>query len=256
MRRVRIIPVLLLKNGGLVKSVRFRDHKYVGDPINAVRIFNEKEVDEIVLLDISATADKKTPDLPIIKNIVSEAFMPMAYGGGISTLAEIDSLVSSGIEKVVLNNTAFRDRKFISQAAKQVGSQSVVVSIDVKKNWLGKYKVYVMNGSENTSMDPVAFSKQVANEGAGEIFLQSIDQDGGFGGYDLALIKAVSEAVDIPVVALGGAGSVDDFTSAIRHGASATAAGSMFVFQRPHRAVLISYPTQQELKEKVFSQIK
>jgi len=255
MKRVRIIPALLIRKGGLVKSVKFKDHKYVGDPINAVKIFNEKEVDEIVILDISATAEKRPPNIQQVKEIASEAFMPLGYGGGITNLQEIKELITAGVEKVILNTIAFKNPQLVSDGAKYVGNQSIVVSIDVKKNIWGKYKVHVNNGTVNVSVDPVEFAIQMEKAGAGEIILNSIDKDGTFEGYDLELIKSVSTAVNIPVVAIGGAGSVDDFAKSIRHGASAASAGSLFVFQRPHRAVLISYPTQKELKERVFAQI-
>jgi len=250
-----VIPVLLLQKGGLVKSVKFKDHKYVGDPINAVKIFNEKEVDEIVVLDISATAEKRPPDIEQIKELASEAFMPLAYGGGITTLDEIKELITCGVEKVVLNTSAYRNPTLISEGAKWVGSQSVVVSIDAKKNMWGKYKVYVQNGTKQIDADVLGFAKQVEDLGAGEIFLNSIDRDGTFEGYDEELIQMVTHAVHIPVVAIGGAGRIQDFTSAVRKGASAVAAGSLFVFQRPHRAVLISYPSQNDLREKLFTQI-
>lgn len=252
MKRARVIPVLLMQRGGLVKSVKFKDHKYVGDPINAVKIFNEKEVDEIVLLDISATSEKRGPNIKQIQEIASEAFMPLGYGGGITTLEQIKELISAGVEKVILNTSAFDNNKLVSDGAKYVGSQSIVVSIDVKKNIWGKYKVFVENGTRNTNLDPVSYAKQMEAAGAGEIALMSIDRDGTFGGYDEDLIKQVSSAVQIPVVAIGGASQLDDFTRAIRSGASAVAAGSLFVFQRPHRAVLISYPSYRELTEKVW----
>jgi cyclase len=250
-----VIPILLIRKNGLVKSVGFKNHKYVGDPINAVKIFNDKEVDEIVILDISATAEKRPPNIAQVREIASEAFMPLAYGGGITKLEEIKELVSSGVEKVVLNNAAVNNQALIRKGADWVGSQSIVVSIDVKKNIWGKYKVFTLNGTRNTGLDPVAFAKQSEEAGAGEIFLNSIERDGTFGGYDLELIKAVSSSVNIPVVAAGGASVVEDFLDAKLSGASAVAAGSMFVFQKPHRAVLISYPAQQELKEKVFSKL-
>jgi cyclase len=238
-----------------VKSVRFKDHKYVGDPINAVKIFNEKEVDEIVILDISATAEKRPPNIKQIRELTSEAFMPMGYGGGITRLEEIRELISAGVEKVILNASAFNNPSLLTDAAKYVGSQSVVVSIDVKKNLWGKYKVCLYNGSKSTSADPVSYAKDMEKAGAGEILLHSIDRDGTFEGYDLELIRQVSAAVGIPVVASGGAGSVEDFQQAVASGASAVAAGSLFVFQRPHRAVLISYPSQTELREKLFNKI-
>ena len=255
MKRVRIIPALLIQEGGLVKSVRFKDHKYVGDPINAVKIFNEKEVDEIVILDISATREKRPPDIRQVREIASEAFMPLGYGGGITTLDEIRELITAGVEKVILNTAAFANPSLIGEGAKYVGSQSIVVSIDVKKDIWGRYRVYVENGSRNTGLDPVAYARQVEDAGAGEILLNSIENDGTFKGYDTLLLQQVSKAVSIPVVAIGGAGSADDFAAAIRHGASAAAAGSLFVFQGPHRAVLISYPGQAELKTRVFEKI-
>jgi cyclase len=252
MKRVRVIPALLIRDGGLVKSVKFKDYKYVGDPINAVKIFNEKEVDEIVILDISATAKKKGPDLKAIREIASEAFMPLGYGGGITHLDEIKELIASGVEKVILNNSAIVSPQLVTDGAKYVGSQSIVVSIDVKKNIWGKYKVYARNASQGTGLDPVEFAQTMEAAGAGELFISSIDRDGAFSGYDLELIKLVSGAVKIPVVASCGAASLDDFRQAIEAGASAVSAGSMFVFQGPHRAVLISYPSQKELKERVF----
>lgn len=255
MKRVRIIPALLIQKGGLVKSIRFKDHKYVGDPINAVKIFNEKEVDEIVVLDISASTEKRPPNIEKIKEIASEAFMPLGYGGGITNLEEIKMLITAGVEKTILNTAALNDPRLISEGAKYIGSQSIVVSIDVKKNIWGKYKVYGMNGSKNTGLDPVDFARQMEQAGAGEILLNSIDKDGTFEGYDLDLISLVSSSVNIPVVAIGGASSTEDFTGAIRAGASAASAGSLFVFQRPLRAVLISYPSQAELKKKVFEKI-
>jgi imidazole glycerol-phosphate synthase subunit HisF len=255
MKRIRVIPALLIQDGGLVKSIKFKDHKYVGDPINAVKIFNEKEVDEIVILDISATAQKESPKISVIKEIASEAFMPLGYGGGITKLEEIKELITAGVEKVILNTSAFENLKLVSEGAKYVGSQSVVVSIDVKKNIWGKYKVFIRNGTKNTDIDPMQYAMQMEQAGAGELLLNAINRDGTFSGYDIDLIKSISSAVNIPVVAIGGAASVEDFAKAVQSGASAVSAGSMFVFQRPHRAVLISYPSQKELKEKLFLQI-
>lgn len=253
MKRVRIIPTLLIQQGGLVKSVKFKDHKYVGDPLNAVRIFNEKEVDEIVILDISATKDKKKPNIPVIKEIASEAFMPLGYGGGITTLDEIKQLIASGVEKVILNTSAFEHPQLVSDAATYIGSQSVVVSVDVTTNLWGKNKVFIRNGTKNTNVNPLQYALQMEQAGAGELLLNVIDRDGTFRGYDIDLIRLISSSVSIPVVALGGAAEVEDFKKAVQSGASAVSAGSMFVFQRPHHAVLISYPSQNELKEKVFS---
>lgn len=253
MRRIRVIPTLLLNNGGLVKSVRFRQHKYVGDPINAVKIFNEKEVDELVLLDITASQEKRAPNIKQISEIVSEAFMPIAYGGGITTIEQVKAILYEGVEKVVFNYSAITQPALITEAARQFGSSSVVVSVDVNKNWLGKYRVYTLNGTKNAGVDPVSFVQSMVNAGAGEIFLNSIDRDGTFEGYDTDLLKQVTAAVDVPVIACGGAASVQDFRKAVElGGASALAAGSMFVFQQPHRAVLITYPSQKELKKEVF----
>lgn len=255
MRRIRVIASLLINNGGLVKSIKFKNYTYVGDPINAVKIFNEKEVDEIVILDISAARDNRPPNINQVKEIASEAFMPLGYGGGITKLQEIKELINAGVEKVILNISAFKNPGLISEAAKFIGSQSIVVSIDVKKNIWGKYKVYINNGSKNTNIDPVAFAKQMEQAGAGELLLNAIDRDGTFGGYDIELISLICSNVSIPVVAIGGASTVNDFAQAVQAGASAVAAGSMFVFQRPHRAVLISYPSQKELTEKLFTRI-
>ena len=254
MRRIRVIPILLIQNGGLVKSIKFKNHVYVGDPINAVKIFNEKEIDEIVILDISASKDKRPPNISQISEIASEAFIPLSYGGGITTLEEVKEILYQGAEKVILNTSALDRLYLITQISQQFGSQSAVVSIDVKKDWLGKYKVYRNNGKKKTTLSPVDFAKQVETAGAGEIILMSIDKDGTYQGFDIDLIKQVADAVNIPIVACGGAADVGDFAEAINEGgASAVAAGSMFVFQRPHRAVLISYPSQQELKDKLFT---
>lgn len=247
-----MIPVLLLHKGGLVKSLKFKDYKYVGDPINAVKIFNEKEVDEIAVIDIDAGREKRSPDLKKIIELASEAFIPMAYGGGITTIEQIKDIFYSGIEKVILNRIAFNDPKLVTEAARLFGSQSIVVSIDVKKSLLSGNKVYIDNGSSNTKLSPNDFAKRMEDAGAGEILLNNIDRDGTYSGYNTELIKQVASVVNIPVIALGGASSVDDFITAVGAGASAVAAGSMFVFQRPHNAVLISYPSQQELKEKLY----
>ncbi|HLA59516.1 MAG TPA: AglZ/HisF2 family acetamidino modification protein [Puia sp.] len=252
MRRIRVIPVLLISKGGLVKSVKFKNYKYVGDPINAVKIFNEKGTDEMVILDIDATRENRSPNFEMIKEIASEAFMPMAYGGGISSVEEIKKLFNLGVEKIILNNAAVHDPSLVTNAAGLAGSQSVVVSIDVKKNMFGKYRVYTRNGTENTNNDPVEFAHKMQRAGAGEIFLNAIDRDGTYSGYDGDLVKKVSSGLSIPLIACGGAADINDLCFAVEQGASAVAAGSMFVFQRPHQAVLINYPAENELKEKLF----
>jgi imidazole glycerol-phosphate synthase subunit HisF len=232
--------------------VKFRDYKYVGDPINAVRIFNEKEVDELAILDIDAGRENRVPDISRIEEIVSEAFMPIAYGGGITTADQAKRILSCGVEKVILNRAAVKNPALVSEIARQFGSQSVVVSIDYKKNFFGRSGVYIENGKTNTGLDPVSFAKQMETNGAGEILLNAIEKDGSFSGYDLDMIEQVSHAINIPMIAVGGAASLSDFRQAVLHGASAVSAGSMFVFQRPHRAVLISYPSQKELENQVY----
>ena len=252
MKRSRVIPVLLLKDGGLVKTKKFKSPAYVGDPINAVKIFNEKEIDEIVILDIDATRLKRGPDMRWISEIAGEAFIPLAYGGGITNVEQVKELFYIGVEKVIFNYTAYNNPNVLTEAAKLVGSQSVVASIDVKKNLFGKYKVAVKNGTETIKPDLLEYVKHMEDIGAGEIFLNVIDRDGMYAGYDLDLVKMISPAISIPLIICGGASSLDDFKLAIQNGASAVAAGSFFVFQRPHNAVLISYPSQQELRTKVY----
>lgn len=252
MLRTRVIPCLLLRNGGLVKTVKFGEAKYVGDPINAVKIFNEKEVDELVFLDITATAANRGPNFELIRDIATEAFMPFGYGGGITTIEQVASLVALGVEKVVLNTSVVERPEFIREAANLVGSSSVVVSIDVKRSLLGRYEVVTRNAGRKSGLDPIEWATRAADLGAGEVLLTSVDRDGTQKGYDLALLRQVTEAVSVPVIASGGAGSLDDFRAAVREaGASAVAAGSLFVFHGKHRAVLITYPDYREL-EKVF----
>lgn len=249
MIKTRVIPCLLLRNRGLVKTVKFKDPKYLGDPINVVKIFNDKEVDELVFLDITATVEKKRPPFDLLASIATECFMPLCYGGGVRNLDDMKTLFSLGIEKVALNSYAVENSTFVRAAADLFGSQSVIVSIDVKKSLLGKYKVFTHCGTVSTGLEPVKFAVEMEKQGAGELLLNSIDRDGMMQGYDLELIKQVSAAVGIPVVACGGAGKVQDLGEAVKSGgASAAGAGSIFVFQGPHRAVLISYPSPKELQ--------
>jgi imidazole glycerol-phosphate synthase subunit HisF len=248
MLKIRIIPALLLRNQGLVKTTNFKDPKYVGDPINAVRIFNEKEVDELIFLDITATIEKRKPNFKVIADIAGECFMPFGYGGGVKDLDDIKTLFSIGAEKVVINSYAIENPHFIRDAAERFGNQSIVVSIDARRSILGKYKVYTRGGRVATKYDPVTLGKLMEEMGAGEIILTSIDRDGTMKGYDLDLIKMVAGSLSIPVVACGGAHTIQDFKDAVcRGGASAVSAGSMFVFQGKHRAVLISYPSIEEI---------
>ena len=250
MLKTRVMPCLLLRGSGLVKTVRFKNPGYVGDPINTVRIFNEKEVDELIFLDITATPEGKEPPLQIISEIATECFMPFAYGGGVRDLDDIKKIFSLGVEKVAINTHAVENPEFISRAAGTFGSQSILAAIDVKKTLAGKYRVCT-NGARNvTKIDPVEHARHMADMGAGEILLTSVDRDGTFSGYDLELIGRVAGAVTIPVIACGGAGRIEDFALATRQaGASAVAAGSMVVYQGPHRAVLVNFPSKQDLKK-------
>jgi cyclase len=250
MLKTRVIPSLLVRGSGLVKTVAFRNPRYVGDPINAVRIFNEKEVDELVVLDITATVEQRPPNLRVIAELASECFMPLAYGGGISSLEQIERIFSLGVEKVVINSEAAARPTFVEEAAARFGSQSLIVSIDVKKRWLGGYEVRARSGRLSTGLDPIRFARDMENAGAGEILLNSIDRDGTMQGYDLGLVRAVSQSVTIPTIACGGAGTIADLAAAVKQGgASAVAAGSMFVFHGKHRAVLINYPSIAELEQ-------
>lgn len=248
MLHVRVIPCLLLQKNGLVKTIKFKDPTYLGDPINVVKIFNEKEVDELIFLDITATIENRPPPFKYIAEIATECFMPLGYGGGVRSLEDMKKLFSLGVEKISINSYATENPTFIKAAADLFGSQSVVVAIDVKKNLMGKYEIYTRSGKKATPRDPVNFAVQMAEMGAGEILLNSIDRDGTMQGYDLSLIRQVSQAVDIPVIACGGAGNTRHLGEAVQAGASAVAAGSIFVFHGRHRAVLINFPTPQELQ--------
>lgn len=249
MIRPRVIPALLLKGQGLVKTVKFKDPKYLGDPINIVRIFNDKEVDELIFLDITATNENRRPSFEMLGKITSECFMPLGYGGGIRSMEDVKTLLGLGIEKVILNTIAVEKPGFVTEVADYAGSQAVVISMDVKKKFLGKYEVFTRSGKTGTGLDPVRHALEMEKGGAGELFVNSIDCDGMMQGYDLDLIRQVAEVVNVPLVACGGAGDIRHLAEAIQQGgASAAAAGSIFVFQGPLRGVLISYPSQAELK--------
>jgi cyclase len=250
MFRPRVIPVLLLKNLGLVKSVKFRDYRYIGDPINAVKLFNDLGADELVFLDILASNENRSISLDFVRRVGDEANMPFSVGGGIRSIGEIKQAINAGAEKVVLNTIAAENPEFIREASDEFGSSTIVVSIDVKKSFLGKELTVTNSGKKFTKYDPVSFSKLMEESGAGEIIINCIENDGMMNGYDISLVKKVSEAVRIPVVALGGAGKINDLKTAVFEGyASAVAAGSLFVYHGPRRAVLINYPTQEELIE-------
>lgn len=248
MLQTRVIPCLLLQDNGLVKTTRFRDPTYIGDPINAIKIFNDKEVDELIFLDISASREGRGPAFQAIQDFASECFMPVAYGGGIRSLVDAREVLSMGIEKIILNTIALSQPEVVSEISREFGSQAVVVSIDAKKRLLGGYEVMGSGGIKKTGLQPAEYALRMVELGAGEIFLNSIDRDGTQSGYDLELIRAVSTVVSVPVVACGGAGHLSHFAEAVTGGhASAVSAGSMFVFHGKHRAVLINYPTRSEL---------
>ena len=242
------MPALLLQAGRLVKTVRFRKPRYVGDPINAVRIFNEKEVDELIVIDIDAGRAGVSIPLKLITRIAGECFMPMTYGGGIRTLDQIAEIMAAGVEKVSINRAAVADRGFVARAAKRFGSQSIVVSIDVRRRLFGQYEICVDGGRRRAGLEPVSLALELESEGAGEILLTSINQEGTMTGYDVDLVRRVASAVSIPVIACGGAGSIDDVIGVVCDaGAAAAAVGSMAVYQGRNRGVLIGFPTRKQL---------
>ena len=249
MFRPRVIPCLLLKEKGLVKTIKFKDSTYVGDPINAIKIFNEKHVDELIFLDIGATVKEYHPQFDIIENIAKECFMPVCYGGGIKDMATIRKILNIGIEKVSISAQAVSDPDFIKVASHEFGSQSIVVAIDVRRGFLNKYEIVTHNAIRHTGLDPVKFASQMEENGAGELLINSIDRDGMMNGYDIDLITRITDKVNIPVIACGGAGKLNDMRDVIlKAKASSAAAGSLFVFYGKLRAVLVNYPEQKELE--------
>ena len=252
MLRPRIIPSLLIQDNGLVKTVNFKNAKYVGDPINAVRIFNEKEVDELAIFDIDATVKGNEPNYSLIERLASQSMMPLCYGGGVKTVEQAQRIFSLGIEKIALSSAILQNSKLITDISERVGSQSVIVVLDVKKKLLGGYEVYTHNGKKATGINPINFAEEAQRLGAGEIVINSIDKDGVMKGYDLDLIAKVREKISLPMTVLGGAGSLSDIEKVIdQHGVIGVAAGSLFVFKGPYKAVLINYPTQLE-KNAIF----
>lgn len=250
MYRARVIPCLLIRGNGLVKTRKFKDPVYIGDPVNAMRIFSEKEVDEIVVLDIDASREGREPNYELIEEMAGEAFMPMAYGGGIRTLDQVRRLIRCGIEKVVINTAATESTDVLRAAASEFGNQAVVGAVDVRKPLIGRYRVLSKSATVETRLDLEEHIRNLVFSGAGEILLNSVDRDGMMTGYDLELIRTITRLVNVPVVACGGAGTVEHLSQGIRDGgASAVAAGSMFVFHGKHRAVLISYLKPSELRE-------
>lgn len=248
MLRTRIIPTLLLRNQSLVKTVKFGKFTYVGDPANTVRIFNELEVDELLFLDISVSRKKRNLNLKVLSEIADECFMPLGYGGGISTLKQAKEVFDIGFEKIVLNSNASENPNLISEISKCYGSQAVIVSIDYKQTFWGNKSVYTLSGSRNCKIDPIIWAKQVEDLGAGEILLTSINREGSWEGFDLDVVKDVADAVSIPVIAHGGAGTIHHIQQVVKESnASAVALGSMVVFQKKGMGVLVNFPDKREL---------
>jgi cyclase len=245
----RVVPCLLLQDGGLVKTTRFGRPRYVGDPINAVRIFNDKYVDELILLDIDASRTGAEPNYDLIQRIAGECFIPLCYGGGISTLAQARRIVATGVEKIAVNSMAIDQPALLTTLSQELGASSVVAGIDVKRDFLGRPRVFHPGRRRLTRLDPVEHAKAAVRAGAGEIFLNSVDRDGTGQGFDVKLLQSVTAAVNVPVIACGGAAGLEDMRTAVDSGASAAAAGSMFVFYGPHRAVLINYPAYASVRE-------
>lgn len=246
MLRNRIIPCLLLRNGGLVKTTRFTSPKYVGDPLNAIRIFNEKEVDELMVLDIDASREGREPNYALIEQIAGECFMPLCYGGGISTLEQADRIFALGVEKVSVQSAALSDASIITSIAQKWGSQAIVASIDVKRDLFGRRRLFSAASRKRVG-DWRAQIKKVTEAGAGEILLNSVDHEGLMKGLDLELVREAAAAVSVPLIATGGIGSLVHIKEAVEARADAVAAGAFFVFQGPHRAVLVTYPAYSDL---------
>jgi cyclase len=247
MLRPRVIPCLLVHDKGLVKTVQFKDPKYVGDPINAVRIFNEKESDELMVIDIDATRENREPDYKMIENLAAECRMPLCYGGGVKTVEQAHRIFSLGVEKIAISAAAIQTPELVTAMAERVGSQSVVVVLDVKKKMLGGYELYTHNGKKSTGKNPVEFAIKMQELGAGEIVVNSIDQDGMMKGYDLNIIDKLRKSISLPMTVLGGAGSLQDIGKLInQYGIIGAAAGSLFVFKGIYKAVLINYPNWEE----------
>jgi imidazole glycerol-phosphate synthase subunit HisF len=252
MKRVRVIPLLMIDNGRAVVTRRFTRPVYVGDPLNAIRIFNEKEVDELFIVDITRKPKREGPDFDLIGKMASESFMPIAYGGKLRTIQQVEKIITCGIEKISFNTALFSDPEMVMEASYRYGKQSIIASVDYRKNWLGKkvirthYNTLTVDGSVEENV------RRIVSLGVGEIFLNAIDKDGTFTGYDEHMIRSVSELIDMPLVACGGAASVTDFKNAILHGASAVAAGAMFYFKGSVDAVLINYPNQRTLTTQLY----
>lgn len=250
MLQKRLIPALLLRDDALVKTVRFDKPSYIGDPVNTVRIFNELEVDELVFLDITATNENRAPNLRILREIADECFMPLGYGGGLNNFDMVQSIFEIGFEKVILNSVMHTRPEFVTEIADHYGNQAVVASIDVKKNFWGNYEVWSHSGKRNTKKNPVSWAQELEKLGAGEILLTSIDREGTWLGYDVQLTKNIAEAVNIPLIANGGAGNLDHIKEVVNEGkASSVALASMVVYQQKGMGVLVNFPEKTSLKQ-------
>lgn len=247
MLRHRVIPTLLLRNGGLVKTTKFGEARYIGDPLNAIRIFNEKEVDELLVLDIMASRERRGPDFEVIREFSTECFMPFCYGGGITTLEQAEKLFALGVEKVSLQTATATNLDLVTRIAEKFGTQAVVASIDIKTGWMGGYQLY-WSATKAANKNWQEHLRRVVDAGAGEVVLNAVDRDGTMQGVDTKLIRTAADVIDVPLVALGGVGKLEDIKNAIRAGASAVAAGAFFVFHGKHRAVLITYPNYADLQ--------
>jgi cyclase len=253
----RIIPCLLVHNKGLVKTVKFKEGKYVGDPINAVKIFNEKEVDELMVLDIDASIEGRDPDYKMIENLAVECRMPLCYGGGIKTAKQAEKIFSLGVEKIAISSAVIDNPSLVKELAQKVGTQSVVVVLDVKKKMFGGYEVVTHNATKKTGIDPVKLTKELEELGIGEIVINSVDNDGVMKGYDFNIIDKVKKVATVPMTVLGGAGSLDDIGEVInKYGIIGVAAGSLFVFKGKYKAVLINYPKHDEKENLVRENYK
>lgn len=253
--RPRIIPCLSISNRDLVKTTKFQNPRYIGDPINAVKIFNNKYVDEICILDISVTKENKSPDFEYLTEIANEAFMPLSYGGGIKTVSDIEHIFYIGYEKVIINTEFFLNPNLIKEAVRSAGSQSIVVSIDYKCDYFGNYSCYIKSGKEKVRISPVEIAKRAEDLGAGELLLCSIQNDGMMNGYNIQITNQVSEAVKIPIIAYGGAGKIEDISEVLKSGrADAAAASSLFIYYGKKKAILITVPTEEEfIKEGIYT---
>jgi imidazole glycerol-phosphate synthase subunit HisF len=257
MKRFRIIPTLLINEGKLVKTINFKNPSYVGDPINAVKIFNEKEVDEISIIDMSRTIKATEPNFNLISDIAGEAFMPMSYGGGISSIEIGQKIIRCGVEKLIINNALMKNPEIIKSFKEKFGSQSIVASLDIKKNWFGNYKIFDYLTKKTQSQNIISYAKLLESSGIGEIILNYVDKEGTFNGLNTGHCKLIANNLNIPVILSGGCNGISNMLSAVKDGnASAIAVGSFFIYQLPHRAVMINYPKQKDLIEKVFMKIK